>query len=434
MTLRERLAASRMLRPLRRRDFALLSAGSVASLIGDGFFHVALAWQVYTISNVPTALSIVFLAISIPNVVLVLVGGVFADRYDRRKIMVSADLVRAAALGGIAALSGAGVLELWHIAALVVFVGAGDAFFNPASTAFLPDLLPDEELPAGNAFAGMYRPIAVRMIGPAVAGLVVAALGPAPAFAIDAGSFVLSALAIWAIRTRPVARATVDHSLRAAVAELREGFRYTRSQPWIWATLVSAMLSLLVFIGPVEVLVPFVIKNKLALGPESLGLIFAVGGVGSFVMSVVIGVVGLPRRRVTVMYAGFVAGVGATALYGAMTSLWQALIISFVLQASFMLGSVIWTTMLQQLVPRHLLGRVSSLDWMMSLGLVPVSYALTGPVSSVLGPDSTLIAAGVLGAVLMGALMFVPGVRDPERMTAAPSDPGGSMDPAQPAV
>ncbi len=407
-----------MLRPLRRRDFALLSAGSIASLLGDGFFHVALAWQVYTISNVPTALSIVFLAISVPSVLLVLVGGVFADRYDRRKLMVGADLVRAAALGGIAVLSGAGVLEIWHIAALVVFVGAGDAFFNPASTALVPDLVADEDLPAANALAGMYRPVTVRMIGPALAGLVVAALGPAPAFAIDAGSFLISAIAVWAIRTRPAVRAAVDHSLRAAVAELREGFRYTRSQPWIWATLVSAMFSLLVFVGPVEVLVPFVIKNKLALGPESLGLIFAVGGVGSLVMSIVLGVVGMPRRRVTVMYLGFAGGVGATALYGAMTSLWQALVISFVLQASFMLGQVIWTTMLQTLVPRHLLGRVASLDWMMSLGLVPVSYALTGPVSSVLGPDSTLIVAGILGAVLMFALLFVPGVRDPERIVA----------------
>ncbi|MEO8273512.1 MAG: MFS transporter [Chloroflexota bacterium] len=426
MTLRQRLAGARMLQPLRRRDFALLSAGSIASLVGDGFFHLALAWQVYTISNVPTALSIVFLAISIPNVLLVLVGGVFADRYDRRRLMVAADLVRAAALGGIALLSATGVIEIWHIAALVIFVGAGDAFFNPASTAFLPDLVPDEELPAANAFAGMYRPIMVRMIGPALAGLVVAALGPAPAFAVDAGSFLVSAVAIWSIRTRPHHRSAVDRSVRAAIAEIGEGFRYTRSQPWIWATLLSAMFSLLVFVGPVEVLVPFVIKNRLALGPEALGLIFAVGGVGSLVMSVLIGVRGLPARRVTVMYIGFALGVGATALYGAMTSLWQALIISFVLQASFMLGQVIWTTMLQQLVPRHLLGRVSSLDWLMSLGLVPISYALTGPVSSVLGPDMTLIVAGLLGAVLMGGLLFVPGVRDPERMQGSQVDPAQS--------
>ena len=428
MTIRERLAASRMLRPLRSRDYARLAIGSIVSLVGDGFFHVALAWQVYTFSNSPTALSIVFLAISLQSVILVLVVGVFADRYDRRKLMVAADLVRAGALGGIALLSAAGILEIWHIAALVVFVGAGDAFFNPASTAFLPDVVPDEDLPAANALSGIYRPIMIRMIGPALAGLVVAALGPAPAFGVDALSFLVSAVAIWSIRTRPAPRATVDHSLRATIAEIGEGFRYTRSKPWIWATLLSAMFSLLIFIGPIEILVPFVIKNKLLLGPEALGLIFAFGGIGSLVMSVLIGVVGLPRRRVTVMYVAWAAGVGFTATYGLMTTLWQALVISFVLQASFMLGQVIWTTMLQQLVPRELLGRVSSLDWMMSLGLVPVSYALTGPVSGVLGPDVTLIVAGLLGSVFMFGLLFVPGVRDPERMprsgTEAAQAPG----------
>jgi MFS family permease len=418
VTIPRRLSGARMLRPLRHRDYSLLVAGSIVSLLGDGFFHVALAWQVYTISNAPTALSIVFLAISLPNVLLVLVGGVFSDRYDRRKLMVAADLLRAGALGAIALLSAGGVLEIWHIAALVVFVGAGDAFFNPASTALLPDVVPDEDLPAANALAGIYRPIMIRMVGPALAGLVVAAAGPAPAFGIDALSFVVSAVAIWRIRTRPAARSIVDHGLRATVAEAMEGFRYVRSKPWIWATLLSAMFSLLVFIGPIEVLVPYVVKNKLELGPEALGLIFAVGGIGSLVMSVLIGMFGLPRRRVTVMYVAWAVGVLGTAGYGVMSSLWHGLLISFVLQATFMLGQVIWTTMLQQLVPRALLGRVSSLDWMMSIGLVPVSYAFTGPVSTALGVDPTLILAGVLGSTLMFGLLFVPGVRDPERMPA----------------
>ena len=193
--------------------------------------------------------------------------------------------------------------------------------------------------------------------------------------------------------------------------------RFARATPWIWATLLAAMLSLLVFIGPIEVLVPYLVKNRLGLGPESLGAIFAVGGIGSIAMSVVIGTAGLPRRRVTVMYASFALGVAATATFGFMTSLWQALLISFLLQASFQLGQVIWTTMLQQLVPRDLLGRVSSLDWLVSTGLVPVSFALTGPVSAVLGPETTIIGAGLIGAVLMGGLLFVPGVRDPERAT-----------------
>jgi MFS family permease len=428
VTIAARLSGARVLQPLRHRDYRLLAAGSIVSLLGDGFFHVALAWQVYTISNAPTALSIVFLAISLPSVLLVLVGGVFADRYDRRRLMAGADLLRAAALAAIALLSGAGVLELWHIAALVVFIGAGDAFFNPASTAMLPDVVPNQDLPAANALAGIYRPIMIRMVGPAIAGLVVAAFGPAPAFAVDGASFVLSAAAVLAIRARPRTRAALDHGLRATLAEVAEGFRYTRSKPWIWATLLSAMFSLLVFIGPVEVLVPFVVKNELRLGPEALGLIFAAGGVGSLVMSIAIGVLGLPRRRVTVMYAAWSVGVLGTAGYGLMTELWQGFVISFVLQSGFMLGSVIWTTMLQQLVPRHLLGRVSSLDWLMSVGLVPVSYALTGPVSGALGVDATLVWAGVIGAIFMFGLLFVPGVRDPERALSQPAD--GDLGPA----
>jgi predicted MFS family arabinose efflux permease len=419
MTLLERLRAAPMLRPLRRRDFALLASGNIASLLGDGFFQVALAWQVYTISNVPTALSIVFLAISIPTVLFVLVGGVFADRYDRRKLMVASDLLRAAALGAIALLSASGVIEVWHIAALVVFVGIGDAFFNPAAVAFLPDVVPDDDLAGANALSGIYRPIMIRMVGPALAGIVVAAIGPAPAFGVDAASFIVSAAAVWSIRTRPAVRTAVRHTLRSTIAEISEGVGYARRTPWIWATLLSAMFSLLVFIGPVEVLVPFVIKNKLALGPEALGLIFAVGGVGSLVTSLLIGLLGLPRRKVTVMYIAWSAGVGFTAFYGAMSSLGQALVISFFLQCGFMLGHVIWTTMLQQLVPRHLLGRISSLDWVMSIGLVPISYALTGPVSGAIGPDATLIWAGILGAIFMGGLLFVPGVRDPERLGAA---------------
>src|SRR4029079_8453974 len=115
--------------------------------------------------------------------------------------------------------------------------------------------VPDDDLPAANALAGIYRPIMIRMVGPAIAGLVVAAVGPGPAFGVDALSFALSAIAIWNIRVRRV-RHVADHGLRATIAEVKEGFRYTLSQPWIWATLIAAMFSLLVFVGPVEVLVP----------------------------------------------------------------------------------------------------------------------------------------------------------------------------------
>jgi hypothetical protein len=419
--LRARLQSIRMLAPLHRRDYALLTAGSLVSLLGDGFFTVALAWQVYQISNVPAALSIVGAAWTAPVVIFILLGGVFSDRYDRRWLMIGADIVRAAAIGLMGLLSITGVLELWHVIALIAFVGLGDAFFNPASTAIVPSLLPDELLPQANALQGLVRPLTIRLTGPAMGGFVVALTGPGIAFLVDAGSFALSAIAIAAIAARPTVE-VVSHGVRQTVAEVVDGFDFVRRNAWCWATLLAAMLSLLLFIGPLEVLLPFLVKNRLALGPESLGLIFALGGVGSILTAVLVGQLGIPRLKVTVMYASWTLGVALLAGYGLMTALWQALLVSFIESAMFELGSIIWVTLLQTLVPRQLLGRVSSLDWLVSTGLVPVSFALTGPAAAVLGADATMIWAALVGAVFMGALLFVPGVRDPERAPAGASE------------
>jgi DHA3 family tetracycline resistance protein-like MFS transporter len=415
MSLPDRILGSPLLQPLRGRDYRLLVFGAVVSLLGDGFYFIALAWQVYDISNVPTALSIVGVAGTVPMIALVLIGGALSDRFDRRKLMIGADLLRAAAIGTMALLSLLHVIELWHIVGLVLFVSAGQAFFNPASTALMPDLVPEQHLPGANALTSMYRPLLARLIGPAIAGFVVALAGPGLAFGVDAASYLVSAAAISAIRARPTHKPTGDHGPRHVIADVREGLRYVKGQPWIWATLVSAMLSLLVFLGPMEVLVPYLVKNRLALGPESLGAIFAAGGVGAILTAFVVGSVGQPKRRVTVMYVSWAFGVLLIAVYGFMSSVWEAIVASFVLSGAFELGSIIWTTMLQQRVPRELLGRVSSLDWMMSTGLVPVSFALTGPAAAIFGPEGTIIGASVVGAILMVGLLFYPGVRDPER-------------------
>ncbi len=419
------LARAKILQPLRNRDFALLTGGSTVSLLGDGFFFLALAWQVYEISNVPTALSVVWVAWTLPSVIFLLIGGALADRYDRRWLMIGADIIRALAIGAMGFLSMAGVLEIWHIAVLIAFVGLGDAFFNPASTAIVPDLVPDEDLPQANALLGTMRPLMVRLVGPALAGFVVAAVGSGAAFVVDGASFIVSAIAIAAIHPRPMHIEEGGHGVRQTILQVREGLAFVRRTPWIWATLVSAMLSLLVFFGPVETLVPFLVKNRLQLGPESLGLLFAVGGIGAILTGVAIGQFGLPRKRITIMYASWSLGVALMAIYGLMTDLWHALVASFITHALFQLGQVIWTTLLQTLVPRKLLGRVTSVDWLVSTGLVPVSFALTGPAAEAFGAANTMVGAALLGAVLMGVLLFVPGVRDPEREQTAVVRPSG---------
>jgi DHA3 family tetracycline resistance protein-like MFS transporter len=431
-----------VLRPLAERDFAFLTAGSFVSQLGDGFFFVALAWQVYDISNVPTAMSVVGLAWTLPLVLFVLVGGVLSDRYDRRWLMVAADLIRAGALAVMGLLSMAGVLEIWHIIVLISVVGIGDALFYPASTAIVPDLVEEDLLPQANAMGSLVRPLTGRLLGPAVGGFTVALVGSGVAFLVDAASFLVSAVAVAAIRHRPHAK-EVEHGIRHAVDEIREGFDYVRGKPWIWATLISSMLSLLVFIGPQDVLLPFLVRNRLELGADALGAIFAVGGAGAVVMAVVIGQTGLPRRTITVMFVSWSVGVLLIAGFGLMTELWHALVVSAVSAALFELGAVIWFTLLQRLVPRDLLGRVSSLDWLVSIGLVPLSFAFTGPMAGIIGPEATLVAGGVVGALAMISLLFFPGVRDPERqgfdaglngLTAPEGEvvPAGDTDPRGP--
>src|SRR4051794_23973926 len=137
-----------MLAPLRLREFRLLWTAMTASLLGDGVLLVALAWQVYTLSDAPTALALVGLATSLPHLAFLLVGGVLSDRLDRRRLMVGADLVRGAAIAVLAVLAISGALALWEIVALVAVYGAATAFFGPAFDAIVPELVPAAQLAA----------------------------------------------------------------------------------------------------------------------------------------------------------------------------------------------------------------------------------------------------------------------------------------------
>jgi DHA3 family tetracycline resistance protein-like MFS transporter len=169
------------------------------------------------------------------------------------------------------------------------------------------------------------------------------------------------------------------------------------------------------FVGPFEVLVPFVVKFQLDGSAGDLGSIFAAGGVGSIVAAIVIGQVGWPRRYVTFMYLSWFVAVLAVAGYGLMTALWQGMLIRACAAGLATAGTIVWGTLMHRHVPSHLLGRVTSLDWLVSLSLIPLSFSITGPIAGVIGADRTLILGGLLGAFLTLAFLFVPGVRDLER-------------------
>src|SRR3712207_5558949 len=219
-----------LLAPLRHRDFRLLWSGACVSLLGDGAFLVALAWQVYAMSDGPTAMSLVGIAMTVPTIVFLLIGGVASDRMDRRRIMLAADVVRAVAVGLLAVLSLTGALELWHVVALVVVYGTGAAFFAPAFDAIVPELIPADHLAQANALEQIARPLALRLAGPALGGVLVGTFGAGTAFALDAASFLLSAAALLAMRRRAH---PVEPTGISVVADLREGWRFVRRHTWL---------------------------------------------------------------------------------------------------------------------------------------------------------------------------------------------------------
>ena len=401
-----------LLTPLRRRDFRVLWAGMTISLIGDGAFLVAMTWQVYAISNAPKALAMAGIAMTVPTILLLLFGGVVTDRFDRRKVLIMADVIRGVAVAVMAVLSLTGTLELWHVMVLVAFYGAGQAFFGPAFDAIVPNLLPESELAQANSLDQLVRPIAFRLVGPALGGWMIAGLGVGTAFALDAVSFVVSVAAVLAMRAPAVGGAVASSSV---IHDIRQGFGFVRANVWLWGTLVSAAIAYLAFLGPTEVLLPYVVKNDLGGDAGQLGLVFAVGGLGSVIAAFVMGGVGYPRRSITVIYATWTVATLAVCGYGLATAWWQLMIVSFAFNALETAGTIVWATMKQRHVPTSLLGRVSSLDWLISIGLLPVSFALTGPIAGQIGAQATLVAAGLVGTAATASALLLPGMRDIER-------------------
>jgi DHA3 family tetracycline resistance protein-like MFS transporter len=399
-----------LLRPLRGRDFRLLWTGQAVSLLGDGIFLVAMAWTAFELWNSPASLSIVGIAMTVPIIGCLLLGGAVSDRFDRRKVMIAADAARALVVGLLAALELSGRLDFPVFAVLVACYGAATAFFTPAFESIVPSIVASDELAQANSLDQFMRPGALRLVGPALGGWMVATIGSGGAFAVDAVSFAASIAAVAAIR--PVAASAVAApSTGAAIAD---GLRFVRRHAWLWVTLLSAAIAYLAFLGPTEALVPFVVKNDLHASAADLGLVFAAGGVGAIGAALVMGQRGHPRRDVTFMYACWALATLAVAGYGLGTTTAQLAIACLVFNALEAAGTIVWATIKQRHVPRSLLGRVSSLDWMISIGLLPLSYALTAPAASLVGARTTLVGAAVIGAVVTFAALFYPGVRDIE--------------------
>jgi MFS family permease len=404
---------------LRNRDFRLLFAGQAVSTVGDQIFPVAVTVHILDNGGTVGELGLVLAARFASLVLFALLGGVWADRLPRVRVLIGADLSRLLAVVALAAVM-TGTTSTVVLAALVFVVGAGEAFFRPAYGALLPSVLRDDELAQGNALGGATFHIA-SIVGPGLAGLLAVSIGARGAMLVDAATFAVSLATL--VRVREPRR--TPRPRQRLLTEMGEGIRAVRERPWIAAVLLMAMLQLLLFFSATSVLLPAVFRD--AGNTADYGYVLAVGAAGGLLGSLLAGHWNPPRRGLVGLLSLLMFAVEPLALLADAPS--------WVLAAAWFFGSlglgpflVYWETALQQDVPTDLLARVISLDWMCSFALLPLGLAVVGPVIDVVGRGPVLWASLFAAVVPPLACLPVPGTfefRTPtaSRVTGPPQVP-----------
>lgn len=395
---------ARLLSPFRSPAYRKLAVALVFDTFTFGVWMVAVIWEVIRIGGTASELSLVSGANALGMLVPCLLAGVAADRIPQKTILIGVSLTFLTCIGLVAALSLTDLTQLWHLIMVSLVFGFATSFYYPAYSAWLPALVPEEDLLAVNGFEGAVRPTIAQAIGPAVAGFVVAASASGYALLIAAISAAVALFALTAVPKTPVRRdlsQTADvHPVRSMLHDMGEGFVYMVRTPWLLATLVFASLMILVMMGPFEVLVPFLIKDGLGGDASDHALVLAAFGIGGAVGSMAIAAMPLPRRYLTVMNLGWGIGCAPLALFAVVDHVWMLVVLAAVVGAMWSAPMVIWGTLLQRRVPSEMLGRVSSLDFFVSLLLMPVSMALAGPVAELIGLRTTFYVAGLVPMVI----------------------------------
>jgi MFS family permease len=412
MIVRVRLTAP--LGALRERNLALLVGSTGISTLGTGMAQVALAFAVLKIGTA-TDLGYVLVAREIPIVVFLLLGGVWADRVSRHRLLVGGDLISGAAQATGAGLLLVGGATVWNLALLQIAFGVASAFTRPASVGLVPQVVKPEHLQQANALIDLSRST-LRIAGPAIGGAIVVAANPGWALAVDAATFFVSALMRGAMRIPKAA----DHVRGVGiVADLRDGWREFVSRSWVWAMVAGFGVFQLTLFPALLVLGPVVAKAHLG-GAGAWGAILACQAAGS----VAGGVAALRLRFRRPLVSNWILCLpiaGLLVLLGAAVPVWIMCTVGLLASAGLTAADIVWTTVLQQRIPPHALSRIASFDWFGSVALNPIGYVLVGPVSSAIGVASTLYLAGAINAVTGLLVMVMPSVRAIRTEAATPA-------------
>jgi MFS family permease len=388
---------------LRQRDFALLFSGQAISWVGTFMVPVALSFAVLDRGGTTAQVGWVLGAETVPLVLFLLPAGAVADRVNRRLVMLSADLLRTGAQGVLAGWVIAGRPPLSAFLICEALVGAGTAFFQPALTGLMPAVASPQYLQQANSFTGTAQSVGF-LVGPAVAGVVVASAGPGWAIAADAATYAVSAVLLAAMR----AGVTPAKTASSLITDLVEGWQAFRSRTWLWVVVAQfAGLGLLAE-APFFVLGAVVAKRSLG-GATAWGAVLAANGAGAVLAGLILLRV-QPRRPLRVAEAALLTWAIPLAALA-----WHAGV-AVVVTGAFAAGmgwgmfGPLWETTMQRELPTDVLSRASAYDWFGSAVLLPVGYALTGPLASSLGIEGTLLLAAGYTVVSIVVVLSIPSV------------------------
>lgn len=396
----------------RHREFRLLLAGQSASTLGDRIVIVALALYVTDIGS-PSGVGIVLAAHALPLVGFLLIGGVWADRLPRHRVMLATDLIRFALHALLAVLIFTGGAAIWAIAVIEALFGTAEAFFRPAYTGLVPQTVPESEIQPAKAMLGTVETI-TEFAGPALATVLVLGVGPGSAFAIDAATFLVSAAFL--VRLRPRPRGEVAER-STVVTELREGWAEVRSRNWVWVIILAFSLALLTSLGPWQTLGPTVSLEQYD-DRATFGIAASAVGLGTMI-GAVIGFRWRPRHPIRTGMLLTLPWPVSLAAFALGLPVPLVLLIFLLDGVGVALFGIWWETALAERVPPHVLSRVTAYDWMGSLALLPLGYVLAGPLGEALGATEVLIGGSAIALAALGGALLVRDVRGLTRLERA---------------
>lgn len=413
---RAAIGHSVLVTPLRRRTFRLLFVGQVVSQTGDIAFQVALA--AYAVQHhSPRLLAYTLLAQGIGTVAMLLISGALTDRLGARRILLGADMARLVAVVMATTFVADGVGGEWQLVACGLLLGSGDGAFQPAFTVVFTELLPANELLAANSV----QTVALRLsavVGAALGAVFVASAPNAAAFGYDAATFAASLICLIAAGRWAAAREPAARFLTGVTA----GIRYVAAHPWLWVSIASFGISVALVIAPSKVLVPLIVHDQLHAGGSTYGLILAAQGIGALIGGLIIGRHRQAARPGALIFTLMIGANGGYAVIAISHLLVVSIMAAAVAGAAICAATVAWAALLQHRVPLTLLGRVSSVDWLVSLGAAPLALAAVPHLLTWQSGAALLLIVSGVGVATNIAALFVRDIRA-LRWRAAPDHP-----------